>query len=348
MSPARDSHILITGGAGYIGSALCGTLLQRGFFVTVIDKLMFGGEPLLPYFHHPCFHFHLGDVCETDVLGEALKGAYARGAPALSVVVHLAGIVGFPACEAMDKDRVWRENVEAVKVVFEQADALGAPRLIFSSTYSNYGVAEDGLPVTENADLHPQSLYAETKIAAEEFLQQSSHSSSVAPLIYRFTTLYGPSPRMRFDLIINQFVLEAHANGELLIYQRNFSRSFVHIQDVIRGILLGIKAPEERVRGEIYNLGSSEGNYTKDEIVSLIGEVLPDTRVRYDDLNFDGDMRDVQVSFEKITNKLGFVPRHTVREGIEDVMRLLNSGLIRDPFSERFRNAQLGIKEAKR
>ena len=149
---------------------------------------------------------------------------------------------------------------------------------------------------------------------------------------------------MRFDLIINQFVLEAFAKQELLIYQQSYSRSFVHILDVIDGFIIGLEAQEQRIRGEVFNLGNESGNYTKEEIVQLICEALPNTKVRYDDLSFSGDMRDVKVSFDKIRDRLNYHTNREVNDGIEDVLKILRSGLLSDPFSDRFRNARLEIQ----
>jgi nucleoside-diphosphate-sugar epimerase len=150
---------------------------------------------------------------------------------------------------------------------------------------------------------------------------------------------------MRFDLIVNQFVLEAFSKGELLIYQRDYSRSFVHIRDVVQGILLGIEAPLEKVRGQVFNCGSEDGNYTKDEIVQLVCGALPETKIYYDDISFSGDMRDVRVSYSKLQRVLGFQAMNKVEDGIDDVLRLLRSGVIEDPFSDRYRNARLEIQQ---
>ena len=339
-----DCHVQITGGTGYIGSLFVGALLQRGNWVTVVDDLLFGGESLLAYLPHPMFHFVRADVCETGVLFSAAHEAEVCGAPPVSAVVHLAAIVGFPACQEVGRKIAWWTNVDAVRRVFCDADDLGVDRLLFSSTYSVYGVAEDGKPVTEDAQLNPQSLYAETKIAAEELLIGAAKDSHCAPLIFRFATLYGASPRLRFDLIINQFVLEAFTRGELLIYQREYSRSFVHIRDVVAGLLLGLEAPERLARGQIYNLGDEHGNYSKDEIVSLILKELPETCVYYRDLEFGGDMRDIRVSFEKIRNHLGFEVKWTIEQGIQEIMYLLQKGLIKDPYATRFRNANFIVQ----
>ncbi len=149
---------------------------------------------------------------------------------------------------------------------------------------------------------------------------------------------------MRFDLIINQFVLEAFAKEELIIYQKDYSRSYVHIQDVVKGILMGLDAPQDLICGEIYNLGAEEGNRTKEDIVSLICSELPKTRVEYVERSFSGDMRDIRVSYSKIRKALGFRAQRSVKDGVQDLILLLRSGLISDPFSDRYRNANLSLQ----
>jgi nucleoside-diphosphate-sugar epimerase len=335
-----SKHVLVTGGAGYIGSLLTGVLLQRGYAVTVVDDLLFGGESILAYFSHPNFAFVKGDVADPALLA-SLPTAFRP--PAISGVVHLAAIVGFPACQAVGKQVAWRYNVESVQRVFELAEAVGAGRFIFSSTYSNYGLAKDGNVVTEDSPLYPQSLYAETKIAAEEWLLQR-RASRCAPMIFRFATLFGVSPRTRFDLIVNQFVLEAMTRRELIIYQRGYSRSFVHVRDVVEGILRGLEAPEAKVRGQVYNLGSDGGNYTKDEIVELVKRHVEGLKVTYKDLSFGGDMRDIAVSFGKIRRELDFVPALSVEDGVVEVKNALQIGLIKDPADSRYRNAQFIVQ----
>ena len=337
-------HILITGGAGYLGSTLTLTLLKRGDFVTVVDNLLHGGEHLLSFLTQENFSFTRGDVTQPGTLSKAVHQAMERGAASVDAVLHLAAIVGFPACKVVGHEEAWRQNVEAVQITFEEAEKLGAKRFIFSSTYSVYGKSTDGMPVNEDSELHPQSLYGETKIAAEAYLIEQAQDSRCIPLIYRFSTVYGPSPRMRFDLIINQFVLEAFSKKELLIFQKSYSRSFIHILDLVDGVLIGLEAPEDRIRGQIFNLGGENGNYTKEEIVDLICEALPETKVRYEAISFSGDMRDVKVSFSKIKDQLRFRTRRNVANGIEDILRILRSGIIEDPFSDRYRNARLEIQ----
>lgn len=335
----NQKHILITGGAGYIGSILTSELLRQNYQVTILDSLLFGGESILPFMSHPNFHFIKADVTESRAVRDSIKKEWDKP----FAVIHLAGIVGFPACQAVGKQVAWKYNVEATKTVYAQSADLGAERFVFASTYSNYGFSEDGKPVTEESSLNPQSLYAETKIAGEEFLL-SQKDSSCAPLLFRFATLYGLSPRTRFDLIVNQFVLEAFTKRQLIIYQRGYSRSFVHIRDVVRGIILGLEAPKEKIQGQVFNLGTDKGNYSKNDIVRFILKRMPETIVEYKDLTFGGDMRDITVSFEKIKRVLGFETTLDIDDGVREVLFALKSGLIRNPSEDRYRNAQFIVR----
>ncbi len=340
-----ERHILITGGAGYIGSLLASELLMAGFRVTVIDSLLFGGELILGLLSNPNFHFVKADVTEPRAIKDGLRGEHITGTawPKPEAFVHLAGIVGFPACQAVGRQVAWRYNVDATRLVFEQAGELQVKRFLFSSTYSNYGMAVDGKPVTEESPLNPQSLYAETKIVAEQYLlERKTHGT--APVLLRLATLYGLSPRTRFDLIVNQFVLDAYTKRRLLIYQRGYSRSFVHVRDAVRGMMLALEAPLEKVRGQVYNLGTENGNYTKDQIVSFVLKRIPETTVEYKDLTFGGDMRDITVSFAKIKRELGFDTTLDLDDGIRDLLFALKTGLIRNPLDERYRNAQFIVQ----
>jgi len=333
MTPAQQ-HVVVTGGAGYVGSLLTAQLLQQGHRVTVIDNLLFGGESLLTFLSHPNFHFAKADVTETRSLRDSLP----RNWPRPDIVFHLAGIVGFPACQAVGKQAAWWYNVDATRNIQEQAASLHIGRLVYASTYSAYAPSADGTPVTEDSPLNPQSLYAETKIAAEELLLPEGG------LIFRLATLYGISPRTRFDLVVNQFVLDAFIKRELLIYQRGYSRSFVHVLDVVRALILSLDAPDEKVRGQIYNLGTDDGNYTKDQIVQFVIKRLPETFIEYKDLTFGGDVRDITVSFEKIQRELGFKAALTVDDGVREVVNALRLGLIREPQHERYRNAHFIVR----
>jgi nucleoside-diphosphate-sugar epimerase len=176
-------------------------------------------------------------------------------------------------------------------------------------------------------------------VAVEKYLLAQTESGC-APLIFRMAHLYGLSPRPRFDLLVNQFILEAYTQRDLLIYQRGYSRSFMHVQDAVRGLVAGLQSEIEKVRGQIYNLGSETGNLSKDKIVEVILRRLPETTVRYKDLTFGGDMRDFHVSYEKIRVELGFETLFTVEDGVREVLNALRSGIIDNPKDQRYRNAK--------
>ncbi len=326
-------RVIITGGAGYIGSLLTGELLRRRYRVTVLDDLLFGGESLLGYLAHPSLEFHKVNVADDEEdLASHMDGA--------GVVFHLAAIVGFPACQQVGEQVAWRYNVTATHRVFEAAEAAGVKRLVFASTYSNYGIANGGEPVTEESPLQPQSLYARTKIAAEEYLLGRGQRSQCGVVIPRFATLYGISPRTRFDLIINQFVLEALTKRKLVIYQGDYTRSFIHVGDVVDALVRMAEAEEGLVRNQIFNVAAPDGNYSKHQVVELVRKHVPQVDVEYRDLSFGGDMRDVAVSCAKIERALGFRAQRSVEQGILEVHEALENGLIKDPFSPRYRNHQ--------
>jgi len=332
---SAGKHVLITGGAGYLGSLLCGHLLRLGYSVTVVDDLLYGGESLLAYFSHPRFHFVRANVCEPRTIRTAID----PNMPVPEAILHLAGIVGFPACQAVGRHVAWRYNVEAAEQVFDQAVGLGVERFIFASTYSNYATSRKDDPATEESSLNPQSLYAETMVGVEKFLIAQSESPC-APLVFRMAHLYGLSPRPRFDLIVNQFVWEAYSKRDLLIYQRGYSRSFMHVRDAVRGFVLGLQCEKKKVRGQIFNLGSATGNLSKDKIVEVILKRLPETTVRYKDLTFGGDMRDFHVSYKKIREILGFETHFTIEDGVREVLNALRTGIIDNPKDQRYRNAK--------
>jgi nucleoside-diphosphate-sugar epimerase len=330
-----EQHVLITGGAGFLGSLLCGHLLRLGYSVTVVDDLLYGGESLLAYLSHPRFHFVKANVCDPRTIRTAIDPQK----PVPEAILHLAGIVGFPACQAVGRHVAWRYNVEATERVFDQAVELGVERFIFASTYSNYATSQKDDPATEESSLNPQSLYAETMVGAEKFLIAQS-DSPCAPLVFRMAHLYGLSPRPRFDLIVNQFIWEAYSLRDLLIYQRGYSRSFMHVRDAVRGFILGLQSEEKNVRGQIFNLGSANGNLSKDKIVEAILKRLPETTVRYKDLTFGGDMRDFHVSYKKIREILGFETQFTIEDGVREVLNALRTGIIDNPKDQRYRNAK--------
>jgi nucleoside-diphosphate-sugar epimerase len=323
-------RILVTGGAGYIGSALVAALLKRGDQVIALDDLWFGGDSLVPFLSFDSFRLIKRDLCGQHALTDAFDG--------VDSVVHLAAVVGFPACERAGRASVWRTNVEGTRRAYEAAGKAGVSRLIFASSYSNYGESKQGEPVTEESPLNPQSLYAESKIEAERFLLSQAHLGGTAPICLRLATVFGVSPRTRFDLMVNQFVLEAHTKEHLTLYQENFKRSFVHVRDVARAIICVMDARLEQVRGQVFNVGSENLNTSKQELAELIQARLPQLKVEYSNASFAGDMRSIHVSFDKIRRTLQFEARISLEEGIEELFWTLRNGIISDPLSGRFRN----------
>ena len=184
----------------------------------------------------------------------------------------------------------------------------------------------------------------ESKIAAEQFLRSGGEVSRCAPIVFRFATLFGLSPRTRFDLIINQFTLEAIEKRKLIIYQKNYNRSFVHIRDVIRAIMLVLETDEQKVRNQIFNVGSNSGNYSKEEIIRLVQKYVSGLEIQYKDLTFGGDMRDIRVSFDKINRVLGYTTKYTVEDGIRELAEAIQSGFLADPNGARHRNAKFIVQ----
>jgi nucleoside-diphosphate-sugar epimerase len=322
--------VLVTGGAGYIGSMVVAKLLERGDRVTVLDTLLFGGESLLPFRSFPDFLLIKGDVGDETVLAEAMNG--------VDCVIHLAALVGFPACEKAGRTNSWRINVDGARQVYQAANKANVERMIFASSYSSYGQSLDGQLVTEESPLFPQSLYAESKVEAEKFLLESTLENHTVPICLRLATVFGLSPRTRFDLMVNQFVLEAENKGKLEIYQENFKRSFVHVQDVARAMMCIMEAPIEKVGRQVFNVGSEKLNASKQDLVKLISNYLPELKIINRDASFAGDMRSIHVSFEKIRKTIQYEAQISIEQGIEELLWALRNGIIQDPFNEKYRN----------
>ena len=340
-SGSEPVTVLVTGGAGYVGSVLVGMLLNKGYRVIVIDDLFFGGESLLAYWQHPSFKLVKGNVADAKVLEYILE---AHASPPIWAVVHLAAIEGFPACQAVGRQVAWYYNVVATERLFEASMKAGVERFLFASTYGVYGTTKPGEIVNEDSPRLPYSLYTETKIVAEDYLLEKGRNAKTGVTIYRLATLYGISPRPRFDTLVNQFVVDALTRRKLIIYQRGFSRAFLHVQDACEAILLALEAPAQRVRGEVFNVGSKSGQYTKDQIANLVAQYIHDVDVTYSDLSFGGAVGDIVVSFAKIKKDLGFQPKWRVEDGIIEVRDAILNGVIKNPLDSRYRNAQFIVQ----
>jgi nucleoside-diphosphate-sugar epimerase len=323
-----NTWTLVTGGAGYVGSIAVEELLDRGHRVRVLDSLAHGSVPsLLPAWGNPRFEFVRGDVRDAEARRAALEDVRA--------VLHLAAIVGDPAC-AREPDVAREVNLDGTSALLDDAERAGVERLVFASTCSNYGkMADPNVLATEAFELSPVSLYAETKVAAElDVLARSSNGLPTCCL--RFATVYGASPRMRFDLTVNEFTRELTLDRDLVVFGEQFWRPYVHVRDAARAACVALDSPLEAVRGEVFNVGDTQENYRKLDIVELLRERIPGANVSF--VHKDEDPRDYRVSFDKVKERLGFEPERTVGDGIDEVMGLLRSGLLGDPYAPIYSN----------
>jgi nucleoside-diphosphate-sugar epimerase len=323
-----SNRILVTGGAGYVGSVVVEELLDRGHAVRVLDSLAHGSVPsLLTAWGKPQFEFVRGDVRDAAARPRALEG--------VAGVVHLAAIVGDPAC-AREPEVAREVNYEATRALLDDAEAAGVERLVFASTCSNYGkMADSSVLANEEFDLRPVSLYAETKVAAElDVLARADNGLPTCCL--RLATVYGASPRMRFDLTVNEFTREVTLERDLVVFGEQFWRPYVHVRDAARAACIALESPPETIRGEVFNVGDTSENYRKLDIVELLRERVPTANVSF--VHKDEDPRDYRVSFDKVRERLGFEPARTVADGIDEVMSLVRSGLLGDPYADVYRN----------
>jgi nucleoside-diphosphate-sugar epimerase len=319
--------ILVTGGAGYIGSTLTPMLLQQGHEVRVLDSLLHGGRSMLGFWAHPQFEFVHGDVRDTPAVESALTGVDA--------VVHLAAIVGDPAC-ARDPEVSRAVNHLASLEVLEACRRASVQRFVFASTCSNYGQMSDpSLFADETWELKPVSLYAETKVAVEEAILDLPQSDMSATML-RFATVFGVGARMRFDLTVNEFTLDLITKQHLVVFGEQFWRPYAHVADVAKGVALVLDSPAETVNGQVFNVGSTDQNYQKQGLLELIHPFAPGAKIEY--VHRDEDPRDYRVSFDKIKDTLGYSIEHTVADGVREVAQLINSGIIEDFNDPRFRN----------
>lgn len=305
-------RIVITGGAGFVGSTLAPRLLEAGHHVHVVDSLMFGGHALLPLFANRNFSFAQADVTDRKALEPELKGADA--------VVHLAALVGYPLCKKLP-DRAREVNVGGTRNVIELMPP-GA-HLVYASTGSNYGEVV-GI-CNEETPLNPLSIYGETKTEAEQLCVDRGNSVSL-----RFATAFGIGPRLRLDLMINDFTWQALHRRYLVVYEKHFRRTFLHVRDIARG-LQHVLQHWDRVEHAIFNVGHESMNYTKEDIVGLIKRRV-DFMVYFAEFGSDEDRRDYEVDYSRF-NAMGFRPEIDIDWGLEELVRALPLVPLSNPYS---------------
>lgn len=320
--------VLVTGGAGYIGSTLTASLLRRGVYTRVVDNLRFGGASLLKLYSYSGFDFLKGDIRRKSILRDAIERD-------MDAVIHLAAIVGDPAC-SRQPDLAMEVNHKATLNLVNLCRQRAIRRFIFISTCSNYGLRDTSRLAAENNPLNPLSIYAKTKVEAERYILTLA-DSDFHPCILRLATVYGISPRMRFDLLVNEFTRDAIVRKRLVVYGEQFWRPYVHVDDVANAITMILTSPIEKISGEIFNVGGNRENYRKRQIVDLILKHVPDARVEV--VAQGADPRDYRVSFEKIRRTLSFNLKWCVEDGITQIKSAFEQGLFNHPFAKKYLNS---------
>jgi len=298
-------RVLVTGGLGYLGSIVSEHLLTAGFEVTALDNLMYGTgqQGLYHLCANPAFDFLKGDVRDEGLMKSALRRADA--------VIHLAAIVGASACDR-DPALATGVNLDAVRLL----NRLRSPRqvVIFPNTNSGYGATSGETYCTEDSPLQPISLYGKTKVEAERLLLDSPNAVAL-----RLATVFGMSPRMRLDLLVNHFVHAAFKDGYIVIFEKDFKRNFVHVRDVA-DCMLHVLANAERMAGRPYNLGLDSANLSKEELALKVKEYLPNFYVHFAAIGQDPDKRNYIVSSRRL-REAGFEAKRSLDDGIRELIK---------------------------
>jgi nucleoside-diphosphate-sugar epimerase len=295
--------ILVTGGAGYLGSVLVGKLLSLSYEVVVLDKLTFNQTSLLQYTSNSKFKFIYGDVRNEQLLEKLCNE--------VDVIIPLAAIVGFPACDA--EPQLAKEiNFQQIVNIVKFTNGKGK-KILYPNTNSGYGIAKGETECNENSPLNPISIYGSTKCEAESFLRTSTDA-----IIFRLATVFGVSPRMRTDLLVNDFTYKAITDKYVVVFEKEFKRNFIHIQDVAYTFCFMIQH-YEKYKGEVYNVGLSNANLSKQELLEKIQSHVKDFAVTYDDYYQDPDKRNYIVSNSKI-EETGWSPQWGLDRGIKELI----------------------------
>ena len=315
--------ILVTGGAGYIGSVLTHKLVELGYDVRIIDSLIYGKNGISDLISKNSVELIEKDIRDEKILNEVVRD--------IDCVIHLAAIVGDPLCKKIPV-AAKQINEDATKKLVNISKKQGVKRFIFASTCSNYGSSLT--MVDENSPIQPISLYSKTKVNSENFILNTKNSS-FEPCILRFATAHGLSPRMRFDLLLQEFLRDAILDKKIRIYGSNFWRPLSHVDDISNACITTIKSSKNLVSGEVYNVGNTSENYTKKMLAEIIQEFVSSTEIEI--TGSKTDLRTYKVSFDKIKNNLKFISKKTIRDGISDILTEIEKGSL-DPKASEFSN----------
>ena len=309
--------ILITGGAGYLGSVITEKLLSKGHEITILDNLMYNQTSSIIFSHNPNFEFIYGDVRDKELIENLVFD--------FDVIIPLAAIVGFPACDR-DKELATAINYEHVRYICELVNDTRI-KVVYPNTNSGYGIGESG-ECTEESPLNPISHYGVTKVKAE------GEVLGIGGISVRLATVFGTSPRMRMDLLVNEFVYKALTDKYITIFEKDFVRNYIHIRDVANVFLFMIENYEKH-SGEVFNVGLSDANLSKEQLVEKIKEYVPNFAITYSDYYSDPDKRDYIVSNQKIESA-GWTAEHSLDDGIIELIKTYTI-LIQD-LSSKYRN----------
>lgn len=323
-------RVAVVGGAGYIGSVLASRLLEAGAHVSVFDQLVYdNGFSLHHLLDHPRLTVVRGDLRDSEAFGRTAYGA--------DDVVLLASLVGDPVCRAYP-ELAAQVNRDATIRAVDRLGPLGVGRFVFTSTCSNYGIHDPDTPATEDSVLNPQSLYARTKIDVERHVTGGAAGATTATVL-RLATAYGMSPRMRFDLTVSQFARELASGDPLLVYDADTWRPYCHVRDISLAIMQVLLAPRRDVDREVFNVGGNSQQFTKRMIVEELRTQLPGADIEY--RAGDTDPRNYRVCFDRIADRLGFVPTHSVKESLTAMVTAVQAGMFPPGEGPRYGNSEV-------
>jgi len=321
------NKILVVGGAGFLGSVLCKKLLDRGYTVRVLDNLTYGIHGLREISNHPKFGFIKGDRRDIQTAVEAVKG--------IDAVIHLAAIVGDPA-SALDPEETIEIDYLGTRMLADVCRYSQINRFIFASTCSVYGASPTPeAKLHENSQLNPVSLYAEMKLKSEQGISELV-DGNFSPTILRMGTLYGLSPRMRFDLVVNTLTIKAIKEKTFTIFGGNQWRPNLHVDDAAEAYIACLEAPIKKVKGKIFNVGSNEENYKIVEIGEIINNLIPETKMIIDKKKIDE--RNYNVSFDNIKEVLGYSTKYTISNGVNEIKEAVEKGEFSDHAERKYSN----------